>query len=96
MKEFIIQYWKQILFGAIAAGLGISYKRLTSYQKGMRASLRHNIIQEYEKYTAREEIPLYGMENVTEMYDAYHALGGNGAITKLVDELRELPTKKKG
>jgi hypothetical protein len=27
------------------------------------------------------------------MYDAYHALGGNGTVTKLMEELRELPVK---
>lgn len=30
-----------------------------------------------------------------EMYDAYHALGGNGMITKMKHEIEELHLKKK-
>jgi Zn/Cd-binding protein ZinT len=37
-------------------------------------------------------MPLYARENVLEMYNAYHALGGNGAITKLMEEMENLPT----
>ena len=32
------------------------------------------------------------MENVLESYAAYHSLGGNGTITKMVEELKQLPT----
>ena len=37
-------------------------------------------------------IPIYAMENVLESYNAYHSLGGNGTITKMVEELKQLPT----
>jgi hypothetical protein len=30
------------------------------------------------------------------MYDAYHALGGNGMVTKMKDEIEELHLKRKG
>ena len=41
---------------------------------------------------AKEYIPIYAMENIGEMYKAYHRLGGNGTITKLVEELKKLPS----
>ena len=34
------------------------------------------------------------MENILDSYGAYHALGGNGTITKMVEELKKLPTGK--
>lgn len=37
----------------------------------------------------------WGYENFMEMYDAYHALGGNGMITKMMHEIEELHLKKK-
>ena len=39
-------------------------------------------------------LPLYGdaQETVLESYAAYHSLGGNGTITKMVEELKQLPT----
>lgn len=35
-------------------------------------------------------------ENFCEMYDAYHALGGNGMVTKMKQEIDELHIKQKG
>lgn len=105
MKEFILRYWMEALFGAIVASLGLCYKALSkkvqkqiadrkSLREGTQALLRNELIKEYDKYMERGWIPVYGMENVTSMYNAYHSLGGNGAITKLIDELNELPSKK--
>lgn len=36
-----------------------------------------------------------GYQNFCEMYDAYHALGGNGMVTKMKYEIEELHLKKK-
>lgn len=41
------------------------------------------------------DIPSYAYQNFCEMYDAYHALGGNGMITKMKHEIEELHLKKK-
>lgn len=60
---------------------------------GVQALLRDRIIGRYNHYMDQKHIPIYGMENVLDMYEAYHALGGNGTITKLVEALRELPTE---
>ena len=60
---------------------------------GVQALLRDRIIERYNHYMDQKHIPIYGMENVLDMYSAYHKLGGNGTITKLVDTLLELPTE---
>lgn len=57
---------------------------------GVRSLLRKEIIDEYNHYMDTGYIPIYALENVVEMYKAYHRLGGNGACTKIVDELKEL------
>ena len=36
-----------------------------------------------------------GYQNFCEMYEAYHELGGNGMITKMMHEIEELHLKKK-
>lgn len=105
LKAFIVKYWLETLFGLIIAGIGAAYKFLSrkvqkqncdqeALRHGTLALLRSEIIKNYDNYISRQWIPIYGMENVLELYDAYHALGGNGTITKLVDELRELPSKE--
>ena len=65
-----------------------------SLREGTQALLRNEIIKEYDKYMGREWIPIYAMENMNAMYKAYRALGGNGTITKLMEEIRELPSRE--
>lgn len=97
--NWIQQYWIEVLFGAIATGLVTGFRMMSvqfkAIKAGMQAMLRNQIIGQYNKYTDKGHIPIYGLENVEAMYVQYHALGGNGTITRLVEELRELPTKGK-
>ena len=68
-------------------------ERQQANENGTCALLRADIIRSYEKYVQRGEIPLYAREAVEKQYTAYHALGGNGSITHLWDEIQELPIK---
>lgn len=38
---------------------------------------------------------IYAYQNFMEMYEAYHALGGNGMVTKMKNEIEELHLKQK-
>lgn len=62
---------------------------------GLQALLRDRIIQAYNHYTEKAFCPIYGKENVENMYRQYHNLGGNGTVTKLYEALMALPTEKK-
>lgn len=44
----------------------------------------------------RKDATQYAYQNFCEMYEAYHALGGNGMVTKMKQEIDELHLKKKG
>lgn len=94
MKDLIIKYWVDAGLGVVFAALTTAYRNFSikqrSLRQGTKSLLRNQIIQSYDKYMHQKWIPIYGMENVDDMYEAYHALGGNGTITKLVDELRSL------
>ena len=63
--------------------------------KGTMLLLRVQLIEYHDKYMMLGDIPSYAYENFMEMYDAYHALGGNGMITKMMYEIEELHLKKK-
>lgn len=87
------------------AGFGIGYQRLAEKLKengqrqqavelGIQALLRDRIIRAYNHYMEKGYCPIYAMENIQEMYQQYHALGGNGAITGLIEKIREMPTEK--
>ena len=64
--------------------------------KGTMLLLRVQLIEYHNKYIKLGDIPSYAYENFLEMYDAYHALGGNGMITKMKGEIEELHLKKRG
>ena len=67
----------------------------TKNSKGTMLLLRVQLIEYHDKYIRLGDIPSYAYENFMEMYDAYHALGGNGMITKMMHEIEELHLKKK-
>ncbi len=64
--------------------------------KGTMLLLRVQLIEYHDKYTALGEIPPYAYDNFVEMYEAYHALGGNGMITKMYEEIHNLHLRQKG
>lgn len=70
------------------------YRRYQSTQDGMKCLLRAEIIRDHSHYMDKGFIPIYAMENVLESYNAYHELSGNGTITKMVEELKRLPTRR--
>ena len=74
--------------------LGIKEQRKSTkeQQEGIKCLLRAEIIRDHSHYMEKGYIPIYAMENVLESYAAYHSLGGNGTITKMVEELKQLPT----
>lgn len=84
------------MFVAMVPALGYVYAKTITIRAGLRALLRDRILQAYKHYHEdKGYCPIYALENVEEMYKQYYALGGNGTITKLLEELKELPTSKK-
>ena len=66
----------------------------SNMKSGLQCLLRLEIIRAHEKYTDRKYCPIYARESITKAYDAYHALGGNGTITELYNQIMALPTDK--
>lgn len=99
--EFIARYWLEFLFGIAVAGLTIAYRHITkrlkdqnSINNGVMALLRDRIVQAYNHYMDEGYCPIYARENIEGLYREYHALGGNGTITDLLEKLHSLPTEK--
>lgn len=84
-----------ILLGYIVWLLKNQKKDRDANSKGTMMLLRIQLIEYHDKYVALDEIPSYAYDNFCEMYDAYHALGGNGMATKMKNEIEELNLKKK-
>lgn len=101
MKDWIIKYWLEAIFGVIISILTWAFNKLKkNYQQqskeqaalkeGMQAILRKSIIDDYNHYMERGWIPIYAMENVLSMFISYEDLGGKGTVKDLVEDLKEL------
>ncbi len=96
MLEFLLANWETIVTTAIIPVATYLFKQIVAQRKGMRALLRADLIRLYNKYN--DDLgycPIYVKTAVEDEYKQYHALGGNGAITELYEDLMELPTKIK-
>lgn len=62
-------------------------------ENGVKSLLRTEIIRQYEKYSERGCCPIYAREPLTKVYEAYHALHGNGTGTDLYEKTMQLPTE---
>lgn len=101
MEQFIYSTYTIVLPIIVTALMGYvvwllknQKKDRDANSKGTMLLLRVQLIEYHDKYM-RLDIPSYAYENFMEMYDAYHALGGNGMITKMMHEIEELHLKKK-
>ena len=104
MWDVITNYWVQWACACCAAGLCACLRllrgrlkrvdrRQQATEQGIRALLRDRIVQAYYHYAERGWITLHGLENVEALYREYHSLGGNGPVTKLVEDLRTLEVR---
>ena len=101
LADFCARWWLTWLFGIIAGWLALKIKglkkkqaaqetRQAAIEEGVQALLRAEIIRAYDKYHEQGRITLHGKEAVNKAYDAYHALGGNGTVTDIVEAMRDM------
>ena len=83
------------VLGALTAYLGTMYrikkKENDALKAGVQALLRDRIIQAYNHYVCEKEwVPIYAKESIDACYKSYEALGNNGVIDNLMQQLNEL------
>lgn len=103
MEHFIYQTYVTALPIVLTALMGYvvwllknQKKDRDANSKGTMLLLRVQLIEYHDKYMRLGSIPSYAYENFCEMYNAYHKLGGNGMITKMMHEIEELHLREKG
>lgn len=84
--------------GAIIAYLlavvKLKKKENEALKVGVQALLRDRIIEIYYHYTEKGWMPLDVRNSLEACYKSYEALGENGVIDDLVEQLRELPNHR--
>ena len=75
-------------------------KENDALKAGVQALLRDRIIQAYNHYVQDKGwIPIYAKESIDACYRSYEALGDNGVIDNLMQQINELqnyPPKNRG
>lgn len=81
------------LFGALATQAKQLRRSDKAMREGMRTLLRQQLVNLHHRYVVKAEpCPIEIKEQSTRIYEAYHALGGNGTGTRLYKEIMSLPT----
>ena len=103
MEQFIYSTYTIVLPIIVTALMGYvvwllknQKKDRDANSKGTMLLLRVQLIEYHDKYMRLASIPSYAYDNFCEMYNAYHKLGGNGMITKMMHEIEELHLREKG
>ena len=102
MWEWLVKYWLEVLFGCVTAGVGIALRQISKNMKkekerskaiedGVRDILRINILDTYDKCKTEGKITVSRKDAIDSAYQSYHALGGNGTITQVHNEIMEMP-----
>lgn len=96
MFESTIQTIINIIAGAVISYIFALYRAKKrendALRAGVQALLRDRIIQAYNYYVCEKGwVPIYAKESIDACYKSYEALGDNGVIDSLMEQLNELP-----
>lgn len=105
MTEWVAKYWLQVLFGAFVSmatfvtkkkikELDIKIKEQEAIKSGVQALLRDRIIQAYNYCWDQGYCPIHMRDNVHNLHEQYHLLGGNGTVKDLVKKIENLPVEE--
>jgi hypothetical protein len=62
-------------------------------KKGTQALLRNELLHLGQQYIAQNHVSYVDKQNYENMYNAYHNLGSNGAMTEIYKQVMALPCK---
>lgn len=102
--EQMISHVLNLILGGVVSYIFALYrqkkKENDALKAGLQALLRDRIIQAYNHYVQDKGwIPIYAKESIDACYRSYEALGDNGVIDNLMEQINELqnyPPKNRG
>lgn len=101
MEEFIIRYWLQVLFAALAGLFGTLFVRAKTrndklksdvdlLKNGMRVWLRHEITKSFHYHMRQGCIIDDDLRSFLDMCDMQSELGGNGTTKSMRERVKRL------
>ena len=89
------------LLTTVTAGLVAYIKRMVTglkntfvtLQESQRAMIRDILVQKHDHFMEKGSISKFYLSSVENLYKNYKALGGNGFVEGLMEEIRKIPIK---
>ena len=85
--SFIKEYWVLIAF--FLGEVAVVYGFVQALRKGIKCTLRNDILNIYDKCKEKKEITHYQLQSIKYSYDVYKKLKGNSFVDDIVEKVNE-------
>lgn len=82
-----------VLFGMLKAKAKADRQKDRAIENGMRCLLRERIIEICDRCLERDFVRIHSLESLSDLFEQYKALGGNGTAAKLIEDVKKLQVK---
>ena len=83
--NFIKEYWVLITF--FIGEIGVVWGFVKTIRKGIKCTLRNDILDIYDKCKDKREITHYQLQSIKYSYDVYKKLKGNSFIEEIIEKV---------
>lgn len=83
--DFLKEYWVIITF--FIGEIGVVWAFIQSIKKGIKCTLRNDILDIYDRCKDKQEITHYQLQSIKYSYDIYKKLKGNSFVDEIVQKV---------
>ena len=89
-----VQWAVPVALAALAGAIMRLYRLMDSMQEGTRTMLRSRLVDLHERYVVSGRgCPYWVKQEASQVYGAYHGMGGNGTGTHYYEEIISAPIR---
>lgn len=85
--EIIKEYW--VIITTLVAELGVVWAFIQSIRKGIKCTLRNDILDIYDRCKDTKRITHYQLQSIKYSYDVYKKLKGNSFVDDIVEKVND-------
>lgn len=83
--DFLKEYWVLITF--FIGEIGVVWAFIQSIKKGIKCTLRNDILDIYDRCKDKQEITRYQLQSIKYSYEVYKKLKGNSFVDDIVKKV---------
>lgn len=83
--NFIKEYWVLITF--FIGEIGVVFGFVQALRKGIKCTLRNDILDIYDRCKDKEEITYYQLQSIKYSHEVYKKLKGNSFVDEIVEKV---------